>query len=248
VQLLLDAHKEAASTKNNDGAFSFHIAAYHSDLMTVKCIFEAFPSAISTCVSTYGFPLCCAATRTDAEALSVVQYLYEKAPEMIKHPSGNYGLPAHYAAASGSIETLKYILELYPAATSIPRSWDGQLPLHRLLDRVYRAKYDPDKVRLLLRYNSSAANAVDNKGHTPYVIANTRGFPDIVKRLLLRADPSLNPAELHRLNYAERSMAMFLAFSAISSSATDSFAIRFRRLKTHAGTDMPLLRLVVSFL
>jgi ankyrin repeat protein len=108
--------------------------------------------------------------------------------------------------------------------------------------------YLDEKLRVLLRYNPSAVSAVDVKGHTPYDIAKADGRPDTVKRLLLRAGPSIDPTELHRLNYAERRMAMFLAFSAISSSATDSFAIRLRRLKTHAGTYMPLLRLVVSFL
>ena len=34
--------------------------------------------------------------------------------------------------------------------------------------------------------------------------------------MMLRAVPDLNPADLHRLNYAERRMAMFLAFTAVS--------------------------------
>ena len=56
-----------------------------------------------------------------------------------------------------------------------------------------------------------------NGRKTPYQLAIDGNLPPYYLRLLLRAAPDLNPAELHRLNYAERRMAMFLAFKAVTS-------------------------------
>jgi hypothetical protein len=171
---------------------------------------------------------------------------------MVNYQKNKCEMPTTFAAVFASVDMLKYLLQLCPEAAATQSKRQKQLPLHILLNNPAfpksLTKCDLEKIRILLRYHPLAASAPSSKGDTPYSVAVSRGFPDTVKRLLLRADPSIDPAELHRLNYAERRMAMFLAFSAISSSATDSFAIRLRRLKTHAGTDMPLLRLVVSFL
>jgi hypothetical protein len=219
-------------------------------------IVEAYPPALTAGALTVGSPLSLAFARDDAEGLRVATYLYEMAPEMlmIHQTENSIRPPIFYAIVFGSIDVLKYLLQLCPEAAATKSTVRKLLPLHRLLNRPYYHLSTPyktnvaEKVRILLRYDPLTASALNSEGATPYSIAVSRGFPDAVKRLLLRADPSIDPAELHRLNYAERRMAMFLAFSAISSSATDSFAIRLRRLKTHAGTDMPLLRLVVSFL
>jgi hypothetical protein len=92
------------------------------------------------------------------------------------------------------------------------------------------------------------------------------GAPTLAKRLLLLAYPDASPAELRRLNYKERRMALFLAFKAVelsaavsadnqsmngsgSDSITDSersFVFNLRRLT--AGEDRPLLRSIISFL
>jgi ankyrin repeat protein len=250
VQLLLGAYKEAASvTSNTDGLLPLHRAAQNLDLSSIKCIFEAYPLAISRyTISSHGPPLRWASKRRDAEGLEVVQYLYEKAPEMASLQIGDDGsLPAHHAAAFGSIDILKYLLQMYPAAASTRCEREDQLPLHYHFHDRNPKECDLDKIRVLLGYNPSAASAVDEDGRSPYSMAKTRGSPDTVIRLLLLADPSIDPEELQDLNYAERRMAMFLAFTAIPRSASDSFAIRLRRLKDH-GDSMPLLRLVVSFL
>jgi len=46
--------------------------------------------------------------------------------------------------------------------------------------------------------------------------------------MLLRAAPDHNPTELHRLNFAERRMAMFLAFYAISKDVKPLLLARLR--------------------
>jgi hypothetical protein len=69
--------------------------------------------------------------------------------------------------------------------------------------------------------------------------------PERLIRLLLHADPTIDPTELHKLNYEERRMAIFLVFSAIPLNYLNSFVVQLRRVK---NKDLTLLRLIVSFL
>ena len=77
---------------------------------------------------------------------------------------------------------------------------------------------------------------------TPYQMDVDKNLPPYYLRLLLRAAPDLNPAELHRLNYAERRMAMFLAFRARTYATEPPFLARLRFAK------MDLVKHVISFL
>jgi hypothetical protein len=100
-------------------------------------------------------------------------------------------------------------------------------------------------IRELLRGYPLAAGRGDSEGITPYQTAAMSGMPSLIRRLLLRADPTIDPAELRRLNYEERRMAMFLVYTAIPKDINDSFIVRLRRLK---NKDQSLLRLIVAFL
>jgi hypothetical protein len=77
---------------------------------------------------------------------------------------------------------------------------------------------------------------------TPYQLAVDGKLPDYYLRLLLRAAPTLHPAELHRLNFAERRMAMFLAFRAVAATMEAPLLARLR------GENKDLVQRVVSFL
>jgi predicted transcriptional regulator with HTH domain len=70
-------------------------------------------------------------------------------------------------------------------------------------------------------------------------------YSTLIPRLLLRADPTIDPAVLRRLNYKERRMAVFLAYSAVPQKVTGSFVAELRRL---TNRNQSLLRLMVSFL
>jgi hypothetical protein len=100
--------------------------------------------------------------------------------------------------------------------------------------------------RWLLRLYPEAAGIEGGVGaahkKTPYQLAVDDELPGYYIRLLLRAAPTLNPAELHRLNYAERRMAMFLAFKAMSGTLQAPLLARLR------GVDKDLVQRVVSFL
>lgn len=63
-----------------------------------------------------------------------------------------------------------------------------------------------------------ASGIKDGQGQTPYIHAVSHGMNRYVRRLLLRAVPSITSNKLHELNYNSRRMAMFLTFTAVAGS------------------------------
>ena len=98
---------------------------------------------------------------------------------------------------------------------------------------------------MLQRYPEAAGieagNGV-NYRKSPYQLAVDKNLDTYYLRLLLRAAPDHNPTELHRLNYAERRMAMFLSFRAVSEASKPLLLSKLR------NQNMDLVRHVVSFL
>ena len=148
--------------------------------------------------------------------------------------------------------------------------YNGRLPLHFVISRhaeplcVSVLSQEADCFRMLLGWYPEAAGiegGVDMEFNddeddeeeedeesrvvfkkTPYQLAVDEDHPPYYQRLLLRAVPNLNPAELHRLNYAERRMAMFLAFTAVTSQRKPLLMARLRFEKKD------LVKHVISFL
>ena len=108
-------------------------------------------------------------------------------------------------------------------------SWHLALPLHLAVGHfTLHSPTSPaaDIFRYLLNLYPAAAMIADGRGNTPYALAirnKIRNGDDkhIVHpyfvRLLLRACPALNPTELHRLNYEERRMGLFLGLCSKTS-------------------------------
>ncbi len=100
-------------------------------------------------------------------------------------------------------------------------------------------------LRWLLRLYPEAAGIEGGMGaekKTPYQLAVDRNLPEYYLRLLLRAAPTLDPVELHRLNFEQRRMAMFLAFRATAATMEAPLLARLR------GESKDLVYRVVSFL
>jgi hypothetical protein len=140
---------------------------------------------------------------------------------------------------------------VYPAnaGEDARRHSDGWLPLHWMANNGYILQRTPlisplaDAFRLLLRLYPEAVSVKAGRSYykkTPYHLAVDKGFSAYYLRLLLRAAPHLDPAELYRLNWEERRVAMFLAYAALS--ATPPLLARLR----YENKD--LVKLVVSFL
>ena len=136
--------------------------------------------------------------------------------------------------------------------------YDGWLPLHfhpicnpyknyerfSAQDKYSRSECT-ELLRLMLRWYPEAAGIIAGNGtsqKSPYQLAVDNKFPPYYLRMLLRAAPDHNPTELHRLNFAERRMAMFLAFRAISKDVKPLFLARLR------FENKDLVKHIVSFL
>jgi hypothetical protein len=122
------------------------------------------------------------------------------------------------------VDMLRFLLHHYPESALVPVPIDGD--------------DDDDE-------DEEAEPTTQNL----YDIAVNYEKADHVRRLILRAAPSCDPPELHKLNYAARRMALFLAFAAVTSDPPpNSMVHTLRGLMVGYGTDMPLLKHVISFL
>lgn len=125
--------------------------------------------------------------------------------------------------------------------------WHLSLPLHLLVrledfHLVTPVSKEADWLRLFLKLYPEAAGIKDGEGKTPYGYVILKNCSPFVQRLLLHADRTIDPINLHRLNYSERRFAVFLAFKAIIVSTELTIFTRLR------AEDKSLLRHVVSFL
>ncbi len=225
-------HPEAATVMNSDGENLMYLAAYAhpgSDMAKIK-----------------------------------VQYLSTRYPEMIQQRNTCGMMPVHGTMydvnkialvlyEAGGVEQFKAPVAHPADATYV---LNGYLPLHLFVNvnSIYSHNLTPpatsdyaDVFRWLLRVYPEAAGIEGGVGaewkRTRYQLAIDRNLPKYYRRLLLRAAPTLNPAELHRLNYEERRMAMFLAFKATTARLQKPFLLA--RLR---GVNKDLVQRVVSFL
>jgi hypothetical protein len=152
--------------------------------------------------------------------------------------------------SAGGIEQFKTPIA-HP--TDANYEYNGYLPLHFFVSnqcwcwssQSSLMSEQAHVIRWLLRLHPEAASIEGGVGvnkKTPYQLAVDKKLPECFIRLLLRAAPTLNPAELHRLNYAERRMAMFLAFRATAATMEAPLLARLR------GENKDLVQRVVSFL
>ena len=189
-----------------------------------------------------------------------VKYLCSRYPELIHQRNGSGKTPLHLALGNSyaGVSTANYLCEvggqeLVRAPIIHPTKQSGWLPLHSMISSAWQhgltspLSEGADFFRLMLRWYPEAAGiAAGRPGDlkTPYQLAadDPTHVDPYFLRLLLRAAPDLDPAELHRLNYAERRMAMFLAFRAAASNPSPLLMARLRFV------NKDLVKRVVSFL
>jgi hypothetical protein len=130
-----------------------------------------------------------------------------------------------------------------PPAVTSPLS--QQLPLHFFIQwKPPRTEVlnKGDCFRSLLQLYSASAGVKDGHLKTPYDFAVSKGLSVYFIRLLLNADPTIDPVQRHNLNYAARREGMFLAFRALCSSVKPTVWAKLR----HEHRD--LLQRVISYL
>jgi hypothetical protein len=194
-----------------------------------------------------------------ADVIGKVQYLCYQCPSLIhlKDNGGNTALHKILASrvARFNFECVKILCNIDwtvvrdkctpPSNITSEVSHSGMLPLHYLLydqSSISEVSDKGDCFRLLLRLYPAAASIKDCHSIRPYDIALSNGLSAYFLRLLLSADPTIDPVRRHDLNFAARRQGMFLAFRALSSNVEPSIWSKIR-LK---GRD--LIQPVISYL
>lgn len=108
-------------------------------------------------------------------------------------------LPLHHAFARYNNDTkkIRMLLNEYPAASRLPNQF-GRIPLHYALDHL---RVNQDAIKLLLDAYPDGPGVVASDGMTPYDISVKWGHKNDILRMLLHANPSLNPKAMTILKY-----------------------------------------------
>jgi hypothetical protein len=204
--------------------------------------------------------------RDIVDVIAMVRYLYGQFPPLIHLKDYRGETPLHNAICIGegfSFECVKTLCDLDATVVRDKCTFQplrirgtlhignsGRLPLHCLFERrdqILEISDRGDCFRLLLRLYPAAAGIEDVNSESPYDMAmsNDDGrlpFSTYFIRLLLAADPTIDPVRRHDLNFEARRQGMFLAFKALSSDIEPTIWAKIR-LK---GRDF--LEHVISYL
>jgi ankyrin repeat protein len=243
---------------NIDENLPIHCAAANSCLEVVKFLHKAYPESISMLDDGEMSLLHLAAcnTITDiADVIGKVQYICDQCPPLVHSKDSDGETALHILLKSRnrfSFECVRILCDIdatvvhdkiTPSNITSPRS--GMLPLHFLLhyqSPISEVSDEGDCLRLLLSLYPAAAGIKDDHLRSPYDMAVANDLSAYLIRLLLAADPTIDPVRRHNLNFAARRQGMFLAFRAISSDVEPTIWSK-TRLK---GRD--LLQHIVSYL
>jgi hypothetical protein len=266
MHLILALHKDAVREADNDGCLPLHTACRFATVDTVDELLTLYPEAANARARDGSNLLHLSMTGGDEiQCVSVVERILALYPAMLDERDDCGWTPMHlfmccfpsiYLSVgfkilmTAGVDSLK-VQTAHPSSPDEPMN--GYTPLHVLIGEraaaleVSLLSETADVFRSLLRLYPAAASVVgisgDGRNTTAYALAREKNIPEYYIRLLLRVAPHLNPPYLRRLNYAERRMAMFLAFKAIPATVEDlPLLLRLRA----ENTD--LVARVVSFL
>ena len=264
MQRILAIHKDAVREVCSGGWLPVHTAARNGTVEVMEFLLGLYPESASVVTTDGSYNLLHLAVNDTESTTSVmeakVRFLCSRYPAMILQRDSGGNTPLHSAISLKNIPAVQILCEAggqelarLPVAhpTDANYTSNGWLPLHILINYQTDLLRDSflskaaDFFRVLLHLYPETAGieggvGVDKK--TPCQLAVDKNLPPYYLRLLLHAAPNLNPAELHRLNYAERRMAMFLAFRAVPSQPEPLLMARLRFAKKD------LVKHVISFL
>ena len=262
MQQIHAIYKDAVREVDETGSFPVDTAARHSTVEVMEFLLGLYPESASVVTTDGSNNLLHLAVADKESTTSVmeakVRFLCARYPAMMLQRSDSGDVPLNLAIFWKIIPAVRILSEAggqeqvkttVAHPTDANDQWNGWLSLHYLICRQADPLCDSplskeaDYFRMFLRWYPEAAGIEGGVGaETPYQLAVDNNLPPYYLRLLLRAAPDLNPAELHRLNYAERRMAMFLAFGARARATEPPLLARLRFEK------MDLVKHVISFL
>jgi ankyrin repeat protein len=258
LSLLLTKDSTAVKVINR-GNLPIHCAACYSCLDLVKFLLKAYPESISMLGMEVRSLLHLAVSdeiSDIAEVKAKVQYLCDQCPALIHLKDIDGDTALHDMLKNVGRFNLECVIILCIVDATVVRDkftppddtylGSGELPLHSLIryrsEKMSEVSNEGDCFRLLLRLYPAAAGIKDDESESPYDVAVYKNLSTYFIRLLLSADPTIDPAQRHNLNFEARRQGMFLAFRALSSNVEPTIWAKMR-LK---GRD--LLEHVISYL
>eukprot|EP00981_Chlorochromonas_danica_P011698 scaffold4213_cov201-Ochromonas_danica.AAC.7 len=195
---------ELARLANNDGELPIHVATGQGSVEVVQTLAMTYPQGLQLTDRLGWLPIHHAAYHN--KSVEVVKYLVScDSQALLRRHVNSQRLALHYAVVHcPSVETVSYLLEGYPEGV---KTFDchRRLPLHYCLARC--TTWTRARLRILLLLLTAYPYGVgmkDEEGYRPIDLVR-RDLPrlhgDRIERLLLRADPSLDPAGLAALTY-----------------------------------------------
>jgi hypothetical protein len=255
--------------KNSEGIKSveqeylpIHYAALHSSLDVIKFLLNAYPESLTMVVgqgnSNAGSTLLHLAMENESDVTdgnAMVEYLCNLCPALIHMKCSQGCTPLHDALLLlgelniGAVRVLcvtdATVVKDKCTPTDTTSSLSQQLPLHLLIEYnspILEVSNEGDCFRLFLQLYPASAGVKDGRSRIPYDLAVSTGLSVYFIRLLLNADPSIDPVRRRNLNYAARREGLFLAFRALCSSVEPTIWAKLR----HEKRD--LLKRVISYL
>ena len=254
----------------DEGRLPVHIAARSSTVEVMEFLLSLYPESASVVTTDFSTNLLRLAAYDawwdNCPVIEAkVRFLCSRYPAMMLQRNGDGETTLQDAIRKHLFpevqllcETGGTVLASAPSAhpTDANYKYNGWLALHHLIARhsyclreFCRSKA-ASFFRILLRFYPEAGgieggidiDVLPFYKTTPYQMAVNAALPPYYLRLLLRGAPNLNPAEFRRLNYAERRMALFLAFKAVTSQKKPVL------LKRLCFDNKDLVKLVISFL
>jgi ankyrin repeat protein len=250
-------------TKNSEGIKSInfvflpiHSAAANSSLDMIKFLLKVHPESFSMVKSGQGNRVgsnllhhACQNKSNIADAKAIVEYLCKLYPALVNMKSISGNTPLHQALGIQGELNMEVVKVLCNTDESVVREKESalqQLPLHLLI------AYKPPRIEvsdegdcfcLFLQLYPASAGVKDGHLKTPYDLAVSKGLSVYFIRLLLNANPCIDPIKKRNLNYAARREGLFLAFRALCATHEP---IIWAKLRNEGDRD--LLRRVISYL
>ena len=247
MNLIVSIDKQAVRLLNSDGSLPLHHAIQFGGISCVSFLLNQYPES-ATIVDIHCFNILHHAIYNPSE--EVILYLLGEFPELCLQYNNDGILPFHYYIQSfithHNMNIVSRFWKIDPDILKKPTLDTASLPLHLHIETFKSEPVSPaaDILRLFLHLYPAAVNIKDIDEKTPYDIAVRRKLDTYFLRLLLRADVSINPQELHRLNYQERRMALLISSGAAVYESTKE-PIIWRMLWIE---NKEVLKKVVSFL
>jgi ankyrin repeat protein len=240
------------------GHLPIHYAATYSSLDVMKLIQKSYPESLSM-LGDHGNTLLhrvfYGMSKDITNMRDKVQYLCDQCPAFIHQKNDNGHTPLHFFLASGDKLDVNFMICLCKADETVLRDkctpsdindpGFEQLPLHFLIAYTpprSEMSEEAHHFRLFLRLYPASAGIKDGHLISPYDLSIGLNLSVYFIRLLLNADPTIDPVRRHDLNFDARRDGMFLAFRALSGSLEPTIWAKIR----YEGRD--LLSRVISYL